>query len=247
MIDLTLCRNVFNQYVKKFDIKNPNILRKFHHSYRVMEYSKNIAECLNLTYEETSLVQLIGLVHDIGRFTQWRDYQTYYDFKSVDHGDLSRTVLLDEHILADMQIDKNLYGIILDAVSNHNKYFIDSNLDDKSKKFVQIIRDADKIDIFLEQAIFVNDGSKEIKESLYNDILSKKSCLTNYEVSDIERVIRCLGFLFDMNFNYSIKYLNDKEAINNKLHLIELYLKDQNMVENIKKTVIGYVEERILC
>lgn len=247
MIDLTLCMSVFNQYFKKFDIKNPNILKKFHHSYRVMEYSKDIARCLDLTYEEIALAQLIGLVHDIGRFTQWRDYQTYYDCMSVDHGELSRKVLLEDHILDDMHIDNELYSIILDAVSNHNKYSIDSNLDEISKKFAQIIRDADKIDIFLEQANYVNDGSNEIKESLYNDLINHKSCLTNYKVNDLEHVIRCIGFLFDMNFDYSIKYLNDKEAINNKLHLIELYLKNKNMVENIKKIVINYVEEKILC
>lgn len=247
MIDLKLCRNIFNKYFKKFDIKNPNILRKFHHSYRVMEYSKDIARFLKLSEEDICLAQVIGLLHDIGRFSQWTDYGTYQDCISVDHGDFSRDILIDEKILDSMCIDSHLHQIILDAVMYHNKYSIDCDMDDRTKLFAQIIRDADKIDIFLEQNNMISDNSNCIKEELYQDILNKKQCDVSYKINQLEALVRSIGFLFDMNFAYSIKYLNDKKAIENKLHLLELYLSDKDMVENIKKTVLDYVEEKIIC
>lgn len=43
---MKLYREFFNPYFKEFDIYDQDILDKFHHTYRVMEYSKLITDSL---------------------------------------------------------------------------------------------------------------------------------------------------------------------------------------------------------
>lgn len=73
---LQQCRKEWIQYVKQFDLKEKRLLEQFHHTFRVMEYSMEIARALHLKEEEIELIGVMGLLHDIGRFEQWTRYQT---------------------------------------------------------------------------------------------------------------------------------------------------------------------------
>ena len=70
MIDIEKAKNVFKEYVKKYDDTNPKIKMKIIHILKVAENSKKIATDLNLSEEDIVLAELIGLLHDIGRFEQ---------------------------------------------------------------------------------------------------------------------------------------------------------------------------------
>ena len=65
---------LFNDYAKTFDLKNPKIMEKFHHSYRVMEFAEDIGNSINLNEEDMHIVKIAALFHDIARFTQWTEY-----------------------------------------------------------------------------------------------------------------------------------------------------------------------------
>ena len=72
---------LFNNYVKNYDLTDLNIMRKYHHSFRVMERAGEIAKSLNLNSLEKDLVLICGLFHDIARFYQWEKYNTYKDLR----------------------------------------------------------------------------------------------------------------------------------------------------------------------
>ena len=74
MIDLNRAKKAFKEFVKAYDINNGRIRVKIEHTYKVAENSKQIAKSLNLNEEEQKLAELIGLLHDIGRFEQIRIY-----------------------------------------------------------------------------------------------------------------------------------------------------------------------------
>ena len=40
----------FQKFAKMYDLSNPNIMRKFHHTFRVVEYAKDIARSEGLTF-----------------------------------------------------------------------------------------------------------------------------------------------------------------------------------------------------
>ena len=58
----------FEEYVKHYNKKDPDIKYKYNHSYRVMEKTKLLTK--DLKKEDQMLAEVIGLYHDIGRFEQ---------------------------------------------------------------------------------------------------------------------------------------------------------------------------------
>ena len=99
MIDIKKSKDEFMKYTNNYDIENENIERKIYHSLRVMEISKKIATNMGLENEKIELATLIGLLHDIGRFEQFKIYQTYSDLESIDHGDLGADILKQNNFI----------------------------------------------------------------------------------------------------------------------------------------------------
>ena len=130
----------FDKYVSDYDFNVPGIRYKYTHSYRVEKLMKRLATRLNLTEEEMKIAELIGLLHDIGRFEQIRKYGLSSDSKThVDHADESCIYLFDSGHIRDY-IDTNIYDeIIEDAIRNHNKYIIDANLKGDNLLFTKMI------------------------------------------------------------------------------------------------------------
>lgn len=87
MIDLEKARQYFNQYVSHYDPNVPRICLKITHIKHVTSNSRQIAEMLGLLPEDQDLAELIGLLHDIGRFEQVRKYNTFSDKNSVNHAE----------------------------------------------------------------------------------------------------------------------------------------------------------------
>lgn len=238
-------RKIFNQYFKKFDIKEKNILMKFHHSYRVMEYSKSIGKFLELNEHDMWLCEIIGLFHDISRFEQWTKYKTFWDKESVDHGDLSCEIIEREKILDDIDsVDKN---IILTAIKYHNKYDIKDVKDERTILFCKIIRDADKIDILLEQVNEVDEMQKELSEQLLEVLYEKRMCPNEYVVTSVDNVLRHIGFIFDLNFSHSIKILKEKKWFENKFNILQNYVEKKENIYELEEFITEYVKEKIKC
>lgn len=238
-------RNFFNQYFKRFDIRDKAICRKFHHSYRVTEYAKEIGKSLKLNEHDIELCEFIGLFHDLGRFEQWTNYKTYDDSKSIDHGDLSCKILKKENVLK--KIPSKDKEIIMTAIKYHNKYDIKDIKDERTSLFCKIIRDADKLDIMIEQANVLTDINQELTRELLDDIYHKRSCHNIYKKSEVDVILVQLGFIFDINFKYSIDFLCKKNWFENKFNLLENYLEDKSGLKELEEFVNKYVKEMILC
>src|SRR5574344_2948436 len=81
----------FINFVKEYDLKDSNISRKIFHTQVVANACFQIACKLELNESDTNLAYVGGILHDIGRFEQWKLYKTYSDKQSVDHAEISRT------------------------------------------------------------------------------------------------------------------------------------------------------------
>ena len=68
MIDILKAKKAFAEYVKNYDIKNDKIRLKVEHIERVSQVAKKLATKLELEDEDIKLAELIGLLHDIGRY-----------------------------------------------------------------------------------------------------------------------------------------------------------------------------------
>lgn len=174
-IDRKKVKNVFKKYTDNYDTSDEKIKLKVDHTYRVAALSERIASSLGLGDDDTNLAWLIGMLHDIGRFEQLKNYGTFSDAESIDHAHYGVELLFEDGLIekfASENDTKDLKGtkdlketavkseneeketkeiseldILRTAIWNHSAYRVEEGLTDRVKMFCNIIRDADKIDI----------------------------------------------------------------------------------------------------
>jgi len=252
MIDIKKSKDEFMKYTNNYDIENENIDRKIYHSLRVMEISKKIATNMGLENEKIELATLIGLLHDIGRFEQFKIYQTYSDLESIDHGDLGADILKQNNFIRNFIKEAKYDEIILKSVQNHNKYKIADDLNKEEKLFCKIVRDADKIDILYEAIeIFWKKGREEIQNDLisdkvYNEFLNKKLIKKdkNMKKNGIDKLVLMLAFVFDINFHESLEILKKEDYLNKILNNFDFKRQDtKEKIENIRNVLNLYLNK----
>ena len=114
----------FEKYVNNYDLTKEKVILKKNHSIRVMNLCVKYAKKLGFNDEDISLAKVIGLLHDIGRFEQLKEFNSFDD-SNIDHADLGVKILFEEGLIRDF-IEEDKYDyIIKKAIENHNKYKIE--------------------------------------------------------------------------------------------------------------------------
>ena len=227
---------LFNEYYSRFDDDNLNIHRKYTHTFRVVDYAEKIAKSLKLSEEDITLAKVCALFHDIGRFVQWRDYQTYVDPISVDHGDLSASILDSLGIEND---------IVRMAVKYHNKYAIPDDLSEREKMFCNITRDADKIDILETQKVYdINESVYKMSPEIRDDIDNRRLISNDKYDKEGYDFYRNLAFLFDVIYPESFKILKELDFINKQFDIVANEV-GEDEIHEYRKIFNDYLNERI--
>lgn len=138
----------FEDYVSHYDLKNPNIYLKYIHTGKVAENCECIAKSLGLSEHDIDLAWEIGMLHDIGRFEQLRRFDTFFDNLSIDHAQFGADLLFKERLMDRFDEKGENNDLIEKAVRYHSLYRIPQGLTEREILFCQIIRDADKVDIY---------------------------------------------------------------------------------------------------
>ena len=149
--DKERARNVFLRYAEGYDTQNILIRHKIEHTLRVAELSERYAMALGMEGEDADFAWFLGLLHDIGRFEQVRRFGTFVDSQSVDHAELSGDILFKDGLIdrfSDEGLPTDWRSIAETAVRQHNKLKLPESLDDRTRRFAELLRDADKTDIF---------------------------------------------------------------------------------------------------
>ena len=144
----SIIKERFSNYINSFSFtqKQQNILDtlKLKHTNRVVELSEILAVSVfdNDLTEYIELAKIIAALHDIARWNQMLEYNGFTDVKG-DHGETGADIVLQNDILNGIE-EKNK-KIVSTAILEHNKKY--TNIyDDFTQTFVNIIRDADRID-----------------------------------------------------------------------------------------------------
>ena len=80
-----------------------------------------------------------------------RRFGTFVDSQSVDHAELSGDILFRDGLLArfpEEGLPEGWQAVAETAVRRHNKLTLPDTLDHRTRRFAEILRDADKTDIF---------------------------------------------------------------------------------------------------
>lgn len=238
----------FIEYATSFlknDDTSPYAL-KYQHTFNVAKNCYQIAQLSGFSTYDTELAEVIGLLHDCGRFRQYDQYGTFNDRQSEDHAELSARIIKEKLLLKSLPIDEQ--EMILKAVTHHNKKELPVEaFNSRTLTFAKLIRDADKIDIYRVMAsqlknpeinhstLFLNQSEEIAYSAPILDSIRKKK-IANLEDMQTEvdfRMIQ-LSWVFDINFSVSydiikkqghLKYLMDnipeRSTVQKELEIIK--------------------------
>ena len=220
MIDIEKAKKELVNHVHKLQINNPRVEMKIGHIIRVAENCKKIAIFLGLTEKEIEIAQLIGLLHDIGRFEQYKIVDKNSQEK-FDHGQAGVEVLKKDNYIRKYIKDDTYDDIIYTAVYEHNKYELTKGLPQEKELFCKIIRDADKIDLLYEAVYIYWQEPKRIKEveegrlseKMLEDFYQYKLANNRNRISETDQILRFASYVFDINFSCSFKILKENDNV----------------------------------
>ena len=237
--------NAFAEYVRNYDPSDEKIKLKIDHTYRVAGLCQRIAESLGLSEPDVDIAWLLGMLHDIGRFEQIRRFGTFNDAQSVDHAEFGADLLFKEGLIRkfaegyyeecelaepenqeDEQIIKNNEhhnkdtGLLEMAIRQHNKYRVKEDLTERQRMFCDILRDADKVDIFKVNADIpmeiiydvtteeLKNGiiTKEVLESFYK----KETVLKSVRRSAVDHIAGHISLLFELVYKESYRQAKEQ-------------------------------------
>lgn len=139
----------FDSYVQAFCDTDPDGLRnirlKVEHTRRVCGIMELLAAGEGLAPEEARIAAAVALLHDVGRFPQYRRWRTFRDSDSDNHARLSVEVMREERLLEGLPQAEAL--LIEEAVRFHNLLELPRG-SESDTLFARLIRDADKLDIW---------------------------------------------------------------------------------------------------
>ena len=212
-------------HIKEVEVNLIDDLKlKKEHSLRVAELCCQIAQKQQFEKNDCRLAELIGLVHDMGRFPQYVKYQTFDDSKSEDHTLLGIKLLEETDFFKELsEADQH---IVKQSIESHNKLTVTAK-DKRTMLFCQILRDANKLDIWDMTVSFLKkDGTFSNSTFCYNlpmlsgvsDVviktLSSGKVLQKKDLQSInDYKLFQMSQIFDLNFKVSFEILNKKQLI----------------------------------
>lgn len=259
MIDIEKAKIAFKDFLDEYEDKSDlGFELKIVHTYHVAENAKEIAEKLNLSKEDIKLAELIGLLHDIGRFEELKITKELNSVK-FDHAGHGSKMLFEKGMIRKFIEDNQYDNIIKRAIENHSKLEIEKDLDERTLLHSKIIRDADKIDNYRVkkdekvEAIFPKRVNKKedmeeskMSDKVYNTILDKKCVDIHDRVTPLDFWVCILAFTFDLNFDVSYKIVKENDYIN---VLVDRFKyrdeKTKNRMEKVRKIINRYINEKV--
>lgn len=148
--DLERIQAWFDRYLEGYLDLDPeglkNIRLKQQHTAKVVEAMGQLAAGEGLAPEEARIACTAALLHDVGRFPQYRRWRTFRDSESDNHARLGLEVLKEQQVLLPLKPDERL--LIEEAIRFHNLLSLPQQLQSPTDRYVRLLRDADKLDIW---------------------------------------------------------------------------------------------------
>ena len=237
----------FDNYLKHFDMNDKQINFKYRHSYRVKDLMKELAIKLGLSSKKVELAEVIGLLHDIGRFEQIKKYGISSDIESgIDHADESCVYLFDQGHIKDFYDDENYYDLIKDAIKYHNKYKINDDVKNDSLLFSKMIRDMDKVDIYrvIGEEFTGSYNKNDISKEVWDSYMHKTLADNRYIKTKTDSVYGYLTFLYDIYFTESFQILKNSKNMEKYFSIVIPNEDSIDRLNKLKEDTLLYIDKK---
>ena len=222
MVDLRNAKEALENYLDGYERENDKVKLKIIHTYGVVECSRKIAEGLKLSEEDCKLAQIIGLLHDIGRFEQLKCYDSF-EPETMNHAAYGVKILFEEGMIRRFVKEDKWDGIIKMAIARHSDYSLQGITDERELLHAQIMRDADKLDncrVKLENPIETMlgvpeeaVGMSEISREVMQQFENQTSVLLETRRTKMDYWLSYLAYFFDINFKVTYEIINDNHYV----------------------------------
>jgi len=255
---LTELKNWFDGYVKGFygidKVIDANIELKDQHTRNTCVEICHIARAMDLSHNDCLIAETVGLLHDLGRFEQFRQYRTFLDAVSLNHACYSARLAEQMSLLAEVPADER--DIILSAIRLHNVQALPQDLSPQMLLHARLIRDADKIDIYRVfhhyYELFRTDPesfkanldlplTSEFTPSILEALVNRRTIDYSQLRTSMDVTLLHLAWVYDINFVPSLRRIRDRG------HLAELSasLSEHPGLRAARAAVFAYVDEKI--
>ena len=187
-------------------------IRKTEHTRRVAQNCVDIAHIMGLDDYDCDMAWTIGELHDFARFGQAVVTKSTKDSDRYNHAKLGARLLFTHRMIDDIILNYEdictADRIVMEkAVYHHSDYMLPDDLTDRELLFCDIIRDADKIDIFrtstiggwkstcgyTEEEIFSADISPKVEEAFYQHRTANNADCATPADYHLRHIAMCFG------------------------------------------------------
>jgi hypothetical protein len=222
-LSLTEFENWLLTYIEQIECTDDKCRRAFEskrlHSFKVAKEIETIGRRMRLDRRTLFVAEIIGLLHDVGRFEQFKTFGTFNDYLSLDHGDLGARIIAADGALTGLgDAEKKT---VIKAIRWHNKITLPDDADEEALFYARLIRDADKLDIYrLVVQNLPDPGSNpalqsggDIPEALYEDLMAGRRVCYKDIRSDIEMRMMQLNWITDINFTPTLELIEQRDYL----------------------------------
>ena len=235
---------IFEQYVRKYDMNNVNIKAKYFHSLKVMEIAKELANGLGIfDEEEISVIELIGLFHEIGNFSLTPNY--HIDDDIDDAYDKTINILFTKGLIREISKETKYDNIIKMALYAYDKDGFPSDIGEKEKHICAIIKDAHNLDSF---RLFVNYPYVDTRidaypnNLVYDEFKKFHTIIPKMSENSSDTVLVVLSKMYSFNYRYSYYLLRKNNYITKMMDSLTF---DNKEIENFFKQIMGVLNNYI--
>lgn len=253
-MDLQYAKRQFEQYLDNYDRADDKVRLKIVHTYGVTECSRQITGRMGLCEEDRELAQLIGLLHDIGRFEQIKRFDSF-EPDVMDHAAFGVRILFEEGMIRQFVKEEAWDDIIRTAIARHSDFKLQGVSGERALLHAKIIRDADKLDNCrvkivdsVETIIGVTAeevGRDQISPEVMEQFLRKESILSSARKTKMDYWLSYLAYFFDINFDETLDIVREKQYVEKIIDRIPYSNpKTIKQMEKVREVLISYIDER---
>ena len=184
---------------------------------------------MGLPEEDRQLAQLIGLLHDIGRFEQLKRYNSF-EPNTMDHASFGVQILFEEGMIRQFVEENTWDSVIRTAIAKHSDYKLEGIEDSRELMHARIIRDADKLDncrVKLEDPIETmlgvsaeEVGKTKISPEVMEQVYRKESILSQTRKTKMDYWVSYLAYFFDINYEATFQIIREQNYVDRLINRI---------------------------
>jgi len=220
----------FNGYVEPYlDIDEEgarNIRLKIEHTRKVCEAMELLSAGEALSLKDSRIASAVALLHDVGRFPQYLRWRTFRDDDSDNHARMAIDVIREENLLDALVQGEQL--LIEEAIRFHNMLQTPKLVKSPTRLFINLIRDADKIDIWRvftelldlpveKRASAATLGFADLPDAVTDECVRTLATGSVVQLKDVRVLndfkILQISWVYDLNFRSSRRLLLERGHI----------------------------------